>query len=212
MTSNITSIYIKRAELNQSAEYIENALKNYGKISNIEFIEKTNDNGQKYNGVIVHFKQWNFNNIVEDLWKQLHANKDTPTKIFHGQRKFWIVNEHKVIDQTQKIIESNTDIDLTNLDEKSIQIINDLQLKIKLLESQLQKKELFCMQQEHDRMVVCMQTYGVECELQDKDMQIHWLNEEKKELQQKNSLLIKKNTKLMNDNLALKQQINKKLI
>ena len=202
-------LYIKRAELNQNETYIKNAFKNYGIVDRIEFIEKSNDNGQKYNGVIVYFKQWHFNNVVETLWEQLHAKKDIPTKIFHGphNNKFWIVTEYKVVEPNQKIIDSNTQIDLTNLDEKSIQIINDLLLKIKLMENQLQKKEQFCMQNENDRMNSWLQATGAHHETQDRDIQINWLNEDIKVLESKNSLLIKKNTKLMNENLELKMYI-----
>ena len=209
MSTTNLSIYIKRAEINQTKEYIINALHNYGVVDDLEFIDKTNDNGQKYHGVIVHFKQWHFNNIVEELWNQLHANKEATCKIFHGHRnsKFWIVSVHKVESNKQEIVLSNTEIDLTNLDSNTVNIINDLQLKIKLLESQLQKKEIFCMQNEHERMCISMKSYGIESELQDKDIQIYWLNDEKKEIQEKNSMLIKKNTKLMNENLDLKLNI-----
>ena len=115
-------LYIKRAELNQNETYIKNAFKNYGIVDRIEFIEKSNDNGQKYNGVIVYFKQWHFNNVVETLWEQLHAKKDIPTKIFHGphNNKFWIVTEYKVVEPNQKIIDSNTQIDNYIFREKSV--------------------------------------------------------------------------------------------
>jgi hypothetical protein len=209
MSNTSQSLYIKRSETNQTEEYIKNALSNYGIVESLEFIPKTNDNGQQYNGAIVHFKQWKFNNIVEDLWKQLHANGDKPTKIFHGPRngKFWIVSQHKV-PTVNNIINSNNDIDLTNLDEKSISIINDLQLQIKLLQSKMQTIEQLCMQSEHDRMNSWIQATGAQFEVEDREIQLGWKDEEINELKLKNSLLIKKNTKLMNENLELKLKLN----
>jgi hypothetical protein len=211
MSQNL-SLYIKRAESNQTEEYIKNAFKIYGIIESVQFIAKSNDNGQKYNGVIVIFKQWNFNNIVEDLWKQLHAKSENIIKINHGpnNKKFWMVTEYKVPTENLKktnIIDSISDIDLTNIDEKAIKIINDLQLKIKMLENQLEKKEQFCMQNEHDRMNSSIQATGAHHEVQDRDIQIHWLNEDIVSLKDKNSKLIKDKTKLMNDNLLLKGEI-----
>jgi hypothetical protein len=209
MSNTSQSLYIKRAETNQTEEYIKNALSNYGIVESLEFIQKSNDKGQKYNGVIVLFKQWNFNNLVENLWKELHANDDANVKIFHGPRnsKFWMVTEYKV-PVINKIIESNTEIDLTNLDEKSISIINDLQLQNKLLQSKIQTIEQLCMQSEHDRMNSWIQCTGAKFEVEDREIQLGWKDEEINELKLQNSLLIKKNTKLMNENLELKTTIN----
>lgn len=208
--TNNLSLYIKRAEVNQTKDYIVSALENYGIVDSIEFVPKTNDNGQQYNGVIVHFKQWKFNNIVEDLWKQLHANGDSPTKIFHGQRncKFWIVSQHKVA-TNNNIINSNNEIDLTNFDEKSISIINDLQLQIKLFQTKIQTIEQLCMQSEHDRMNSWIQATGAQFEVEDREIQLGWKDDEINELKLKNILLIKKNTNLMNANLELKQELQK---
>lgn len=207
--NNNLSLYIKRAELNQTKDYIVKALENYGIVDSVEFILKTNDNGQQYNGAIIHFKQWKFNNIVEELWKQLNANSETPTKIFHGPRngKFWIVSQHKV-PIVSNIINSNNDIDVTNLDEKSISIINDLQLQIKLFQSKMQTIEQLCMQSEHDRMNSWIQATGAQFEVEDREIQLGWKDEEINELKLKNNLLIKKNTKLMNENLELKLKFN----
>jgi len=200
-------LYIKRAELSQNENYIKNVFKNYGVIDRIEFIEKSNDNGQKYNGVIIYFLQWNFNNIVEQLWTELHANKDVPTKIFHGphHNKFWIVTQYKLVEPSKPtIIQSNISIDLTDIDEKAIKIIHDLQFQIQMLEKQLQKKEQFCMQNELNRMNACIQATASLHEIQDKDIQYQWLLDDFHSLQKHNSLLIKKNTLLMNDNRDLK--------
>lgn len=210
MSNTSQSLYIKRAESNQTEEYIKKALSNYGIVESVEFIQKSNDKGQKYNGVIVLFKQWNFNNLVEDLWKELHANVDANVKIFHGPRnsKFWMVTEYKV-PVVNKITESNFEIDLTNLDEKSISIINDLQLQNKLLQSKLQTIEQLCMQSEHDRMNSWIQCTGAKFEVEDREIQLGWKDEEIKDLKIKNSLLIKRNTKLMNEKMELKLEFNR---
>jgi hypothetical protein len=210
MSNTSQSLYIKRAETNQTEEYIKQALSNYGIVDSLEFIQKSNDKGQKYNGVIVLFKQWNFNNLVEDLWKELHANVDANVKFYHGPRnsKFWMVTEYK-IPVVNKITESNIEIDLTNFDEKSISIINHLQLQNKLLQSKLQSIEQLCMQSEHDRMNSWIQCTGAKFEVEDRDIQLGWKDEEICELKLNNSLLIKKNTKLMNENLNMKLELKR---
>ena len=82
-----------------------------------------------------------------------------------------------------------------------------------MFENQLQKKEQFCMQNELNRMNACIQATGALHEIQDKDIQYQWLQEDFNSLQSKNSLLIKKNTLLMNENRDLKLQIyNNKIL
>lgn len=202
------SLYIKRAEVSHTEEYIKNHLKDYGIVDSMQFINKTDCFKKQYNGVIVIFKQWNFNNKVELLWNELHANKESPTKIYHGHKnsKFWIVTEYKSV-KSDSLVESISEIDLTNLCDKSISILNDLQLKIKLLENKLEKKEQFCMQNEHSRMTVLMHAQGLEGEIIDLNMQIKWNNDDLHAIQKKNSLLVNKNTKLMNENRDLKLAI-----
>jgi len=208
--SNSLSIYIKRAEILHTEDYIKKHFKDYGIIESMQFIEKTDSFKKKYNGVIINLKQWNFNNKVELLWKDLHANNESPTKIFHGpnNNKFWIVTEYKTV-KSNDVIQSNTEIDLTDLCDKSISIINDLQLKIKLLENKLQKQEQFCMQNEHNRMKSYIESQGLDGQIAELNIQLKWKDDDLNAIQNKNSLLIKKNTLLMNQNLDLKQAANK---
>ena len=211
MNNQTMSIYIKRAEVNHTEDYIKHQLKDYGSIDSMQFINKIDNFKKQYNGVIVNFNQWNYNNVVENLWQDLHANKDSPTKIYHGPKnsKFWIVTEYKSVkSDTVNVTNSNTDLDLSNLCDKSIQIINDLQLKVKLLENKLEKKEQFCMQSEHSRMTTWMDAQGLEGEIVDLNMQLKWSNDDFDALKKKTSLLIKKNTKLMNENRDLKLSIS----
>lgn len=89
-----TAIYIKRAETHHTEEYIKNAFKRnlYGQVKSVTFVQKTNDSGQKYNGVLVVMELWYKSPAVSKLFEAISEQKNKEYKMIHNnQNRYWIV-------------------------------------------------------------------------------------------------------------------------
>jgi len=95
----IISLYIKRAESHHTKEYITNVFftSQYGKVSDVRFIKKSNNFGEEYFGAVVTFERWFMNGKVKNLFEQLNSSVDGSIKIFHdySTRRYWFINEFK---------------------------------------------------------------------------------------------------------------------
>jgi hypothetical protein len=92
-----TALYIRRAELHHTKEYISKALEfnMYGIVKEVQFIAKSSGT-VAYNGVIVIFDSVFLNARVISMFNDLTDSVDKTSKIFHDfTGKYWIVNEHK---------------------------------------------------------------------------------------------------------------------
>jgi hypothetical protein len=189
MNSNI-SLYIKRVELHHTKEYIIKVFKEYGIIEDVIFISKSNDNGQKYNGATILFKSWQYNTKVKELFQKLKEKEDSTIKIHHNPKYFWVVSEHKI--KKENFSAEKEIPELTIVPENALEIINDLKLKLFMLESLMQKKEMFCMSLENERTNTWIKSKGIEFQLDDKNVQIQWKEHEITELKIENENLKKK--------------------
>lgn len=86
-------IYIKRAECNHTKEYIARAFAPVGVVKDVEFISKTNERGQKYNGATVTFEKWHACQATKSLFEQL-ANSDD-VHYHHNPRYYWVVMSYR---------------------------------------------------------------------------------------------------------------------
>jgi len=145
-TINHPSLYIKRAEMNHTKNYIVNSLliNNYGNVKDVTFIKKTNDNGKIYNGAIVIFNSWFSNSKVSDLFKNMNESIDGTAKIIHENyyNKYWIVKIHK------QEINNYEDIHFGDISLPDKERINQLEsllfsmsLELKLLQTNQKKKD-----------------------------------------------------------------------
>lgn len=99
--SNI-ALYIKRAEMHHSEEYITKAFRDqgYGEVAGIKFLKKTNfETGMDYNGAIVTFQYWFNTSIVKQLFEQMNSTADGSAKIMHSYNRFWYVCQHKSVEE-----------------------------------------------------------------------------------------------------------------
>lgn len=134
-TANI-SIYIRRAEMNQSEAYIKSVFENnYGVVSSIEFKNKKNDTGLEYKGVAVYFKNWFNNHKVKQLMDDLNNSTEKISKIIHNTKsnKYWIVNIHTTPSLSNLNELTNINLDNLSVDEK----ISELTKLVHSLSSQL---------------------------------------------------------------------------
>jgi len=99
------TLYIRRAELFHTEEYIKAAFYNndYGLVSDVQFIKKSNEQGKAYNGVIVAFEYVFQSPKVAKLREELATTEDNTGFIIHDQahRRYWIVQvyEQQVYEQ-----------------------------------------------------------------------------------------------------------------
>ena len=93
---NNISLFIKRAEEYQGKDFIINtfAFLEIGTVSDVTFIKKQNERGT-YNGAIVVFKQWNYNQLVKQIFDEMNNSDDGTTKLFFNSKQYWIINIHK---------------------------------------------------------------------------------------------------------------------
>jgi hypothetical protein len=110
-----TALYIRRAELHHTKEYISKALEfnMYGIVKDIQFVAKTSGT-VAYNGVIVIFNSVFLNARVISMCNDLTDTVDKTSKIYHDfTGKYWIVNEHK----QQELLELEDEDDVDNIIE-----------------------------------------------------------------------------------------------
>lgn len=100
------SLYIKRADLYQTKEFIKDifTLNNIGIVKDVKFIEKADLSGRVYNGAIVIFDTWFMNKSVEKLLDDMSASPDGTVKFIYDYRgHFWYINVYKpVLPESEK--------------------------------------------------------------------------------------------------------------
>jgi hypothetical protein len=171
------SIYIKRAEMHHTKNYIINALckNNYGKVSDVVFIKKTNDFGKEYNGAIVTFEKWFTNSNVTTLFNSINDSLDGTAKIIHDNyyNKYWIVNIHKK--EVSSVVENVPIIDTSKLDDKEKityleSLVASMTIQNQILKLTQEKSEKKMMEYEdkssHEYLVNC----ELKIQLEEKDL------------------------------------------
>ena len=150
------TLYIRRAELFHTEEYIKAAFYNndYGLVSDVQFIKKTNEQGKEYNGVIVTFEHVFQSPKVAKLREELASSEDKTGFIVHDQahRRYWIVQvyepqvyepqvyepqvyEQQVYEQQEKPEQTNMNIELLVIQ------LNQMKRKLDQMESQMMDYE-----------------------------------------------------------------------
>ena len=145
-----TAVYIKRAETHHDEEYIKNAFKRnlYGIVKSVKFVQKTNEFGQKYNGVLVVMEYWFKSPAVNKLFEAISEQKNKEYKMFHNhQKQYWIVIKYTNTVNENPIVNLNVPSSLDSAER-----IQQLELMVNSMSvqmSQLQKTQ----QQNEDRIV-----------------------------------------------------------
>lgn len=194
--SNI-SLYIVRAELNHTEEYIKNAFmrKNIGTIKNITFISKENQRGQKYNGVIVDFDKWFDNNISKSLFENLIKSDVDSIQFYHNINQFWYIALNKQLkceSVNDDDISSVSDVLSYNSDERIKdleQSLMNMKMNFTLMQNKIQKYEQMFMEYEHKDTNAYLQNMGLHAEIADKEAELKRKDMEIMELKSKNALL-----------------------
>jgi hypothetical protein len=88
-TKNI-SLYIPHVFPNFDKEYVINAFKNIGDVSQIDFVAKQDRNGKNFNAVYVHFNQW-FTNKKAVAFYESVIDESKESRLYHDETWYWIV-------------------------------------------------------------------------------------------------------------------------
>ena len=135
-----TAIYIKRAETHHTEEYIKNAFNRnlYGTVKSVTFVPKTNESGQKYNGVLVTMELWYKSPAVSKLFEAISVQKNKEYKMIHNhQNRYWIVIKYTNPVTENPIVKLNIDSKLPDAERiKQLELmVNSMSVQM----SQLQK-------------------------------------------------------------------------
>lgn len=200
MSTSVKSIYlyIKRCEkVHANEQYICDAFEtnSYGKVSYTKFIEKSNNNGEAYYGVIVGFSQWFQNDRVRNLFRDLKTNEYGTAKIFHDRitQRYWLVNEFKQKLEEDIMQDTSVLVDSTLSDKEKIEqlekLARSLLVQVDYLQKKCEKNEETIMSYEEQQRHDYVQNLGMRFNVEDKEQE---LEEKNKELEEKNKELEKK--------------------
>ena len=184
------SLFIKRAEDYQNKEFIFNVFhkKNIGKVNDVTFIKKQNNVGKSYNGVIVTFKKWYNNSLIDEIMEGGGTVK------FHFNNSYWFINLHKEPEVDNVNVNIDIDIDINLSDKDRIKQLEDL---VKSMSSQMnylkERSERIIMDYEHKHTQQHLNNIELRAQLDDKDAERTWIEADFKEdidtLKEQNELM-----------------------
>lgn len=191
-----TALYIRRAELHHTKEYIAKALEfnMYGIVKDVQFVAKSSGS-IAYNGVIVIFNTVFLNARVISMFNDLTDSTDKTSKIFHDfTGKYWIVNEHKQqeleLDEEEDAVDDIiAEIAPDNMVDTLTQMLKSSAVQMHYLQKSNQRNERQLMEQSND------ETHSFLCNAELRD-QIEEHIQYNKELKEDNAELKEDNRKL----------------
>ena len=178
-TFNNMSLYIKRADLHCTKEYMADIFSSnsVGIVKDVKFIKKSDSFGREYNGAIIIFESWFMNARVTQLLNDMGASVDGTTKFtYDHQNHYWYINVHKQVlieCETQTMVDPTLPdkqriIKLEKLSQTMVAQLHYSQLRQERLERQLMKTE-----EKESHHALC--NVELRFKLEDKDMDIEWL-------------------------------------
>lgn len=178
----------------------------YGKVNYTKFIEKSNNNGDVYYGVIIGMSQWFQNVRVRNLFNELENNEHGTAKIFHDRitQKYWLVNEFKQKLQEDAMQDTSAIVEETLSDKEKIAKLENLArsliVQLEHLQKTCEKNEQTIMSYEEQQRHDSIQNMGMRFNVEDKDEELleknRVIDEKTRELEEKTRQLEKKNQEL----------------
>lgn len=179
---NNISLYIKRADLYQTKEYIINvfASNNIGIVKEVQFIEKTDGLNRPYNGVIVIFERWFMNPNVRQLLDEMGTSIDGTAKfIYDYQGHYWFINVYKhILPESEEFATVDTCLpDKHRIDELE-KLVKSMaaQIHYNQLRQERTERQLMEVEEKQSRQALC--NMELRFQLEDKDMEIDWIKQD----------------------------------
>ena len=191
--TNVT-LYVKRAELNHDKNYIINACNDcrYGKIKDIKFIEKQDNNGKKYNGAILMFEDWYDSSTTKQLFNDISLSKDGSAKMYHDpiRMRYWhvIIFRPKLFEEEQCNLESKISMmslseglnDKQRLEEMERKY-NSMMGQMHYMQAQLEAAKVKMAEYEAQHTQDFLINFELKSQLEEKDAQVAELLKKKDE-------------------------------
>lgn len=178
------SLYIKRAEEHHTESYIREAFEygnRYGKVREIKFIPKKNEQGKPYNGVVITFEKWFYNPEVQGLFKELQISSTRTAKIIHNKhtQRYWLVSEHKEKEKEKENVEYEvaelTTVDKTLSDTNRIEqlenLIRTMSMQMSVMQTRQEKNETTLMECEQHRTQDLLNNMDLQAQIVDKKIE-----------------------------------------
>ena len=177
---NNISLYIKRADLYQTKEYISNVFEtnNIGIVKDVKFIKKTDNVGREYNGAIVIFASWFMNAKVRQLLEEV-GTSGTSKFMYDCNGHYWFINVYKPV-----MVESEefAMVDAGLPDKERIDELEKLvksmaaQMHYNQLRQERTESQLMAVEEKASRQVLL--NMEMRFKLEDKDMAMEWAKQD----------------------------------
>lgn len=182
MSINNISLYIKRANLCCTKDYINNIFMNnkIGIVKDVKFVKKNDNSGKEYNGIIVIFERWFMNANVTKLLNDIDTSSDGTAKfIYDHNGRYWYINIYKPVIPESVIINV---VDPSLPDNKRIEELEKLvqsmsaQLQHFQYQQEITERKLMEIEEKHSYYFLC--NMDLRFQLEDKEMQLKDANDE----------------------------------
>lgn len=176
---NNVSLYIKRADLYCTKDYIINIFRttNIGIVKDVKFTKKLDSIGREYNGAIVIFERWFMNEKVTKMFNDMESSIDGTTKfIYDYNGRYWFINVYKPIIEECKEFAT---VDETLPDKVRIDELEKLvksmaaQMHYNQLRQERTERQLMEVEEKQSHQALC--NMELRFQLEDKDMEIEWV-------------------------------------
>jgi hypothetical protein len=195
-TFNNVALFIKRAEENQTKEFIIDAFvsNNIGNVRDVKFIKKQNDIGHNYHGVIVIFERWNMNRFVQTLFSEMAASPDGTTKFYFDHCRYWIINVHRQkLPECEEIAAVDSSLSDKDKISKLEELVKSMSAQIYYMQNRQEKSERTMMDLENKETYHHLVNMELRSQLEEKDWEKKWsedeLKEENERLREENEIL-----------------------
>lgn len=175
---NNISLYIKRADLYCTKDYICNAftVSNIGIVKDVKFIKKSDSAGREYNGAIVIFERWFMNAKVTSLLNDMASSIDGTTKFiydYHG--RYWFINVYKpLIAESEEFATVDVNLpDKVRIDELE-KLVKSMAAQMNYTQLRQERTERQLMEVEEKQSHHALCNMELRFQLEDKDMEIEW--------------------------------------
>lgn len=178
-TFNNISLYIKRADLYCTKDYITNIFKitNVGIVKDVTFIKKVDSIGRAYNSAIVIFENWFMNINVTKLFEDMNFSVNGVTKfIYDNDGRYWFINVYKpIIEESKEFAIVDPSLPDNVRIEQLEKLVKSMSAQMHYIQIRQEKTESQLMEAEEKQSYHALCNMELRFQLEDKDMEIIWL-------------------------------------
>jgi hypothetical protein len=212
VTYNKFALYIKRAACSITKDYVIHVFRKnaIGVVENVEFIDRKNESGQPYYGIVVNFwRVFSGSAPLEKLINDMDKSSDGTTRFYYNDRGYWHIKRH-----ISEPINVNFDEIVEGFDDEMARVAGHLHTELKFSNNRCRKLETRVDNYEKKMTQEKMRVVHLETQLEDvereKDEYIDIINDLRKEvdiLNLDNEMITQNKDKAHNDLEYLKTEV-----